>query len=249
MAMHHPYSITRAIKSFQIPRQHIRAIHKTSSPLISVPKPTPFIPDVKTFLTVIGRDMTKFESKIPSWEKLFTSSSTELREAGVEPAKLRRYLLRHRERFRKGIYGPGGDLDIVVDGVAQLRVVEVPAGVSESVEPITRREPDPKRRLRYSASLTPGMRRVIVNLPPDATDYTYDPSKPLKKYQGVKIFDTVKVKGRFLNPIKKSKGTAALIKVTPNMWADRPGRKVDGGERRQAEVRAKKRADERRKAA
>jgi IGR protein motif. len=32
----------------------------------------PFVPDVQTFLTLIGREMSKQASKIPSWQDLFT---------------------------------------------------------------------------------------------------------------------------------------------------------------------------------
>jgi hypothetical protein len=190
--------------------------------------------------------MSKHASKLPSWEKLFTLSSTELREAGLEPARQRRYLLRKREKFRKGIYGPGGDLEHVVDGTAQLRVTEIPTAASATAS--SEADIDPTARLlKYSATLTPGMRRVIVNLPPGATEYKHDPSKPLKKFAHMKIHQGLKITGPFLQPIEGTKGSAALIKVQEGMWEDKLGHKVDGGERRQAEVRAKKRAEERRK--
>ncbi|KAL5335243.1 IGR protein motif-domain-containing protein [Aspergillus crustosus] len=248
MAMRNPFSITRTIKSFQLTRQCLRTIHKKPSPVSSVPPPTPFVPNVETFLTLIGRDMLKHASKLPSWEKLFTSSSTELRDAGIEPARQRRYLLRKREKFRQGTYGPGGDLEHVVDGAAQLRVTEVPlvASTATSSEP----ELDPAARLlNYSATLTPGMRRVIVNLPPNATQYNHNPSRPLRKFAHMKIHQGLKIMGPFLQPLKGTNGSAALIKVQEGMWEDKLGHKVDGGERRRAEVRAKQRAEERRKLA
>jgi len=40
----------------------------------------------------------------------------------------------------------------------------------------------------------------------------------------------------------RSNGSAALIKVQEGMWEDKRGQKVDGGERRRAEVRAKRRS-------
>ncbi|KAL4946903.1 hypothetical protein BDV06DRAFT_181855 [Aspergillus oleicola] len=242
MAMRNPFSITRTVKSFQLTRQCLRTIHKKSGSSSSVPSPTSFVPDVQTFLTLIGRDMSKHSSRIPSWEKLFTLTSVELRDAGIEPARSRRYLLRKREKFRNGIYGPGGDLEHVVDGAAQLRVTEVPLTASDKAS-ISQND----NLLGYSATLTPGMKRVIVNLPPDATEYMHDASKPLKKFAHMKIHRGLLIRGPFLQPIKGSGGSAALIKVQEGMWEDKLGHKVDGGERRQAEVRAKKRAEERRK--
>jgi hypothetical protein len=41
------------------------------------------------------------------------------------------------------------------------------------------------------------------------------------------------------------RGGTAQLKVTEGMWEDRRGHKVDGGERRQAEVRFKRRVAER----
>lgn len=41
-------------------------------------------------------------------------------------------------------------------------------------------------------------------------------------------------------------GSGVVVKVTEGMWEDRQGRKIDGGERRRAETRFKKRSAERR---
>jgi len=246
MAMRNPrlsLLCSRFVNFASVSRQCVRHLHKNvAAP--AVPSPTPFVPDVQTFLTLIGRDMSKFASKIPSWEKLFTLSSAELRDMGIEPARQRRYLLRQREKFRRGQYGPGGDLEHVVDGVAQLRVVEVP------VEPKNTEGGDGKSTctVTASATLSPGMKRVIVNLPPDATEYKHDPSKPLKKFADMKIHHGFMIKGPYLQPIKGTNGSAALIRVQEGMWEDKQGHKVDGGERRRAEVRAKRRAEERKKA-
>lgn len=204
------------------------------------------MPNVETFLKLIGRDMSKHASKLPSWEKMFTLTSSELRDLGIEPTRQRRYLLRKREKFRHGIYGPGGDLEHVVDGVAQLRVTEVPAGLLGRTGPMAD-EADAAGLLNFSATLSPGMKRVIVNLKPDATDYKHNPSNPLKKFQKVKIHRGSLLKGPFLQPMEGTNGSAALIKVQEGMWEDKLGHKVDGGERRRAEVRAKKRAEERKK--
>lgn len=121
----------------------------------------------------------------------------------------------------------------MVDGVAQLRVVEVP-------------RPQEDKRNISSATLSPGMKRVVVNLPPDATEYKNDrdPSK-LRKFAYVRIYNGDKVKGPFLKPLRGSNGSAALIRAQEGMWEDKQGHKVDGGERRRAEVRAKRRSEER----
>ncbi|KAL1983923.1 hypothetical protein VTN96DRAFT_9776 [Rasamsonia emersonii] len=236
---------SRLLNVFVTSNRCVRCLHqKSGAP--SVPSPTPFVPDVQTFLTLIGRDMVKHASKFSSWDKLFSLTSAELRDLGIEPARQRRYLLRWREKFRRGIYGPGGDLDHVVNGAAQLRVVEVPADTpiqnannsgSTSTLPVT-----------ASANLSPGMKKAIVNLPPDATEYHHDPSTPLKKYAQMKIHRGSMIKGPYLQPIKGTNGSAALIRVVEGMWEDKRGHKVDGGERRRAEVRAKRRAAERRAA-
>lgn len=91
------------------------------------------------------------------------------------------------------------------------------------------------------------MKRIVVNLPPGTAVHEHDPSKPLKKFAHIKIHQGSMVRGPFLQPIKGTNGSAALIKVQEGMWEDKLGHKVDGGERRRAEVRAKKRSEERRK--
>lgn len=236
MAMHTPQlrSLlpTRLFQTISISRQCIRPLHRKTAP--SVPSPTPFVPDVQTFLTLIGREMSKHASKITSWEQLFSSNSNQLRELGIEPARQRRYLIRKREKFRNGVYGPGGDLEQVVDGVAQLRVVEVPC--------------ESDAASASSATLTPGMKKAIVNLAPEATEYKHSASAVLKKFAHMKVHRGSKIMGPFLQPIKGSHGSAATISVQEGMWEDRRGQKVDGGERRRVEVRAKKRLEERRKA-
>lgn len=237
---------SRFANPLSITQQCIRCLHKNATPR-PVPSPTPFVPDVPTFLTLIGRDMSKHASKLTSWEQLFTLSSSELRELGIEPARQRRYLLRQRERFRNGIYGPGGDLENVVDGVAQLRVVEVPQGEQDVNNASSSKDSadGAAAAVTASATLSPFTKRAIVNLLPDATEYKHEASKPLKKFAKMKIHRGTMIKGPFLKPIKGTNGSAALIQVQEGMWEDKQGHKVDGGERRRAEVRAKKRSQER----
>ncbi|KAJ5780860.1 hypothetical protein N7457_006020 [Penicillium paradoxum] len=231
----------RLFKTVSISTQCIRSLHKNAPP--PVPSPTPFVPDVQTFLTLIGREMSKQASKIPSWEELFTLNSNQLRQAGIEPARQRRYLIRKREKFRNGLYGPGGDLHTVVDGVAQLRVVEVPLKAKG-----LRQEGTQSGVQTSSATLSPGMVKALVNLAPDATEYTYGKKNPIKYFAHMKIHRGSQPKGPFLQPLKGSNGTAALISVQEGMWEDKRGHKVDGGERRRREVQNKKRLDERKKA-
>ncbi|KAJ5730139.1 uncharacterized protein N7483_004647 [Penicillium malachiteum] len=227
---------SRLFQSVSLSKQCTRPLHGKTP--LAVPSPTPFVPNVQTFLTLIGREMSKHASKIPTWDSLFTLSSDQLREAGVEPARSRRYLMRKREKFRSGLYGPGGDLEQVVDGVAQLRVVEIPSTQEEGSTSAT----------SSSATLTPGMKKTIVNMLPGVTEYTHIPSAQLKKFAHMKIHRGSKIMGPFLQPVKGSHGTAATISVQEGMWEDKRGQKVDGGERRRVEVRAKRRLEERRKA-
>lgn len=236
--------ITRFAKSptTTAKQQCTRSFHQTLANSSSVPSPTPFVPDVQTFLSLIGRDMSKYASKFPSWEKLFTASSAQLRDLGIEPARQRRYLLRKRDKFRRGDHGPGGDLENVVGGSAQLRVVEVPIYSKNSAEGHQVAGP-----LAPSVTSTPGMRKVVVNLPPDATEYHHDQQKPIKRFAHVKIHRGSLIRGPFLTPLKGSNGSAALIKVQEGMWEDKLGRKLYGGERRRDEVMSKKRSEERRK--
>lgn len=219
--------------------QCVRCLHQKRAK-ISIPQPTPFVPDVPTFLSLIGREMSKHAGKFTSWDSLFSLSSAELRELGIEPARQRRYLIRQREKFKNGIYGPGGDLDVVVDGAAQLRVVEVPAESS-----MTEADNVNSTLPAASATLSPGMRKVIVNIAPDADKYEYKPGDPIKKYAHIKVHQGTSVKGPYIQILKGTNGSAALMKAVEGMWEDRRGQKVDGGERRRAEVRAKKRSAER----
>lgn len=229
---------SRIIQTLGLSRQCTRSLHRNVIP--SVPSPTPFVPDVQTFLSLIGLQMSKHASKIPSWDQLFTLNSDQLRDIGIENARQRRYLIRKREKFRNGLYGPGGDLDLVVDGVAQLRVVEVPhPSKKQNVNSGT------NTSVASSATLTPGMKKAIVNLAPDATGYKHVPSATLKKFAHMRIHRGSKIRGPFLQPVKGTHGTAATITVQEGMWEDKRGHKVDGGERRRVEVRAKKRLEER----
>lgn len=182
-----------------------------------IPAPIPFVPDVETFLTLIGRGLKQHASKFPTWDALFTLTSDQLRELGVEPPRTRRYLLRWRQRFREGKFGIGGDLKFVENGTAQLKVQEV------EVDPLVRR-------------------RHVVNVPPGKKVEECSPSE-LVRVRGFKVKGVRTIVGPYALPLKNG---GARITVTEGMWEDKRGHKVDGGERRRAEVRFKRRVAERR---
>ncbi|KAG8623856.1 hypothetical protein KVT40_008832 [Elsinoe batatas] len=209
----------------------IRCAHiKATQP---IPRPTPFVPDAPTFLTLIGRNMIAHSSKIPNWDSLFSLSSEQLRSSGVEPARSRRYLLRWRQKFRNGEFGIGGDLTDVKDGAGELRIVEVKAPEREGVDLLRSK----------------GTKRVVVNVAPGAEGE--DVERVVREVEegkrspvgGVSIKSWNMIAGKHVRLLK---GTGrAEIKVQEGLWEHRRGKKVDGGERRKAEVRAKRRAAER----
>ncbi|KAF3481741.1 uncharacterized protein GIQ15_04500 [Arthroderma uncinatum] len=215
----------------------VRYLHKSLKPA-AVPAPTPFVPDTETFLRLIGRNMSRYASKLTEWNKLFTADADELRELGMETTRDRRYLMRWREKFRKQDYGPGGDLDHVVDGVAELRAVEVPIKTNQSAEN-TKNGDALNVGLMGTATLTPGMHYVIVNLPPGETKLK-DPTQPIKRYAHYKLHRGNMIKGPFAQIIPHSWSTAVKVQVTDGMWEHKRGRKIDGGQRRQKEIRAKR---------
>ncbi|KAF2212759.1 hypothetical protein CERZMDRAFT_40494 [Cercospora zeae-maydis SCOH1-5] len=238
-----------------------RSLHALNKPPARIPKPTPFVPDVSTFLTLIGRGMSKHESKIPSWEALFTLSSEQLKESGLEPARARRYLLWWRERFRQGIYGMGGDVKHATkigDTVAaELRIVEVP----KQVQPGQKKYVTPA-----TLSRSEGVQKVVSNTPPQALKALEDGeklekrsimdrlmppprlgSKEVSRVKGTKIVRANTIGGTGIEYLKGYQG-AAVLKVREGLWEQKRGHKVDGGERRKAEVRAKRAAAERKNA-
>ena len=207
-----------------------RCLHQHMNPH-RIPSPTPFVPDPQTFLTLIGRNLSQHAAKIPTWEALFSLTSTQLRELGIEPPRSRRYLLRWREKFRKGQYGICGDAESVVDGAVHLRVVEVPrADLGAAVN------------TNATATRTPGTRKMIVNVPPEAGPSEIMPEQ-LKSIKGLKLVGSHTIVGPHVQPVKG--GKAAKVVVKEGLWEERRGHKIDGGERRKAEVRAKRRSEER----
>ncbi|KAL8996110.1 MAG: hypothetical protein Q9169_004302 [Polycauliona sp. 2 TL-2023] len=208
---------------------NVRQLHAPTSPS-PIPSPTPFVPDAKTFLSLIGRNLSQHAAKISTWESLFTMRSIQLRKLGVEPARTRRYLLWWRDKFKKGEYGIGGDLKEVKDSVAHVRVIEVPADRSSR----TVAGPDATKKL-------------IVNASPEIP--TNEPRlRALKPVNGLKVRGAHTIVGSFVEPVKGTGGSIATIKVHEGMWEQRLGEKVDGGERRKVQVRRKKKLEQLRKA-
>jgi hypothetical protein len=143
-------------------------------------------------------------------------TSDQLKELGIEPPRNRRYLLRWRQRFREGKFGIGGDLKHVENGSAELRIMET--------------EKDPLTRQRFVVNVPRGQR---------VEDVPYD---QLARVNGYHVDGVRTITGPYALPIN---GGGARVAVTEGMWEDKRGRKIDGGERRRAEVRFKRRAAER----
>ena len=160
-----------------------------------------------------------------------------MKEAGLEPARSRRYLLRWLEKFRRGQFGIGGDLQHVQGGEAEIRVVEVPA--------LPKKE-DNNNFTAASISLSPGMTRLIVNLPPGETKPS-GPTEQLKKVKGLRLMRGQQITGPYVEYKAGGQGAVGVLRVKEGMWEDRRGRKIDGGERRRAEVRWRRAVEEHRK--
>jgi hypothetical protein len=210
-----------------------------------IPAPTPFVPDVATFLRLIGRDLSKHGSKISSWTELFTLTSPQLKERGIDPPRTRRYLLRWREKFRRGEFGIGGDFEHVKDGVAELRVIEVPT---------LKTDPETGEALMGSpmAGRTPGMQKLILNVPRGSKTYVLQPGQTtadLKRPQGFTLKNGYIIKGKKVKPMAGTHGSGVTIEACEGLWEHVRGRKIYGGERKRAEVLHKLRIEENKKAA
>lgn len=203
---------TTASRSVQV-----RCLHKTR-PAPTIPSPRPFVPDVATFLTLIGRGLSRHASKFPSWDALFSLTSHELKELGIEPPRNRKYLLQWMQRYRHGVVGPGGDFQHVQDGEALLKVATPPASDLSDA-------------------------KWVVNVPKDSGEGAAAAAE-LPRPTGYTVRGLRSIAGPYATVLPGQEG--AIVKVTEGMWEQRRGRKIDGGERRRDEIRFKKRAAERR---
>jgi hypothetical protein len=196
-----------------------RWLHK-SKPAAAIPKPIPFAPDVETFLTLIGRGLNKHASKFPSWESLFSSGQQQFQELGIEPASKRRYLMRFMDVYRKSPQklGPGSDFEFVHEGKALLKIAVPTAAKSTDT-------------------------KWVVNVPSEDAAPETAP-KTLVRPRGYKVTGLDQIGGSYAEALPN--GAGAVVKVREGMWQINEGRKVDGGERRRAEIQFKKRSAERR---
>lgn len=110
-----PHSLSRSLThSLNISHTHIMfASIRTNSLLRSslasqlrfkstfVPQPTPLIPDVTAFFNKIGRGTIEQVEHFPTWESLFTTSSFEMKEKGLD-IQTRKYILKQVEHLRQG---------------------------------------------------------------------------------------------------------------------------------------------------
>lgn len=221
----------------------VRSLHH-SRPAHEIPEPRPFVPDVKTFLTLIGRGLSKHASKFPTWESMWAMTGRELQELGIEPARNRKYLLDWMQRYRKGGGGPGADFRFVKDGRARLQValspkwphshrvvVNVPFGPEAA--------PEPAEGQAAEGEVVQEQAEVIQA---EAAEVETPISYP--RPRNYKVSGHRSIAGPFAIPLPEEQG--AVVTVTEGMWEEKQGRKIDGGERRRAEVRFKKRSAERR---
>jgi hypothetical protein len=118
----------------------------------------------------------------------------------------------------------------VENGVASLAVVEVPTQGQHAA----------------TGTLSLGSRKIAVNVAAGGSATLETPTEKLVPVSGVHIKGAHTIVGPHVQPLKG--GKAAKIEVKEGLWEERRGHKIDGGERRQAEVRAKRRGEERRAA-
>lgn len=277
--------------------QYRRHLHSRVVPP-PIPRPTPFVPDVATFLSLIGRGLSQHASKIESWDTLFRITSMQLRDLGVEPARNRKYLLRWRDKFRHGEFGIGGDAKYVGEGGAvECRVVEVQlegdqdgtttasltrsAGVTRRVlnvpwtDPLAHAIEEPEEQVQAKKSgATERETPVTADLesrqeeseaaqaenqstestittsrrPQGLQSINTDILKQAQPIQGVRFRPGRGIFGPHVRIVRGTHGQVGIIEASEGIWEHRRGHKVDGGERRKAEVRFKRRSAERRAA-
>lgn len=217
MSSRHLFSSLALRPSAQLFRaKQVRCLHtpKLAVPR-PIPRPIPIVPDPASFLRIIGRDLSQYADKFPSWEALFSLTSPQLKEMGVEPARTRRYLLDWLRRYREGKLGPGGDFKHVEDNKAILAI---------------------HHDIRKD-------KKKIVNIPQGGTVPEVLSDGDI--VQSYRVRGARRISGPYATPT--GDGTSQ-VNIVEGMWEIRRGQKVDGGERRQAEVRFKRGVAERRAA-
>lgn len=88
-------------------------------------------------------------------------------------------------------------------------------------------------------------KKLVVNVPMDAKDASVA-TEP-NPVNGMRVRGAQTIVGPYVQPIKDSGGSLAIIRVQEGMWEYKRGQKVDGGERRKVQVRRKRKLEEMRK--
>ena len=111
-------------------------------------------------------------------------------------------------------------------------------------------KPDAWKRGVATINYTPGIARRVANVNPDKPEESLEAvrNRTARRVTSVKRSGVDSMKARNLELVKGSNRQRAVLRVKEGMWEHRRGHKVDGGERRRKEVRAKKRAAERKAA-
>lgn len=145
----------------------------------------------------------------------------------------------------------------VKDGKGVVRLCDV--GIGELPKAMVKPGGELTKGPVATLTRSPGRRKVILNVEhiveeeQEGNGATIVPKAGLSAAQlkdalpilGVKHKGAYSVYGSHIEPIKGTGGRAAVFRVKERMWEHVRGHKVDGGERRKAEVRSKRRAAER----
>jgi len=116
----------------------------------------------------------------------------------------------------------GGDLKFVSgegEKTALLKMVEVPLEERDVV----------------GEGGMPRVKRMVVNVP--AQEGVEKGGEGLRVVEGMKVRGARTIVGPFVQYVKGTGGSVAVIKAQEGMWEERRGVKVDGGERRKKMVR------------
>lgn len=108
---------------------------------------------------------------------------------------------------------------------------------------------DGAARLRVAVPEThnPSVSRAskwVVNVPAQGEEGKVQEVEKMVRPRGYTVHGLRSIVGPHAVPLPDQQGS--IVKVTEGMWEDKRGRKIDGGERRRAEIRFKKRSAERR---
>jgi len=179
---------------------------RTEAP--EIPNTLPIVPDVPTFLLIIGRGMKKYAEKFPTWDSFWGATSEQL-TAAIPLAKDRRYIQDWMRRYRNREYGTAWNLKHIHEGQAILAVYKVPGKKG------------------------PGS-RVVVNVPAGKTGHTITPEEVHVMGYPYRVKGSKIPCGPHARAFK---GHTACIDSWDGLWELPQGEKVDGGERRRKEVR------------